>query len=72
MINFVSLVMIHEKKTIQEAMDYAAQEFMSQVAKWCSAKARALEIYREHKDIKDLTTFIQRNEIWIWIAIEWS
>ncbi|KAJ7310925.1 hypothetical protein DFH08DRAFT_822758 [Mycena albidolilacea] len=72
MINFVSLVMIHEKKTIQEAMDYAAQEFRSQVAKWCSAKARALEIYREHKDIKDLTTFIQRNEIWIWIAIEWS
>ncbi|KAJ6568709.1 isoprenoid synthase domain-containing protein [Mycena capillaripes] len=70
--NFVSLVMIQEKKTIQEAMDEAAQKMKSQAAKIRAAKLHVLEIYKEHEDIKDLKRLLESNECWLWAAVEWS
>ncbi|KAJ7354037.1 hypothetical protein DFH08DRAFT_803951 [Mycena albidolilacea] len=56
MCNLISLILIHEQKSIQDAMDDAEQELRSQVLKWCSAKTRGLQAYRDHKDIEDLKT----------------
>jgi hypothetical protein len=64
--------MIHEKKTVQDAVDDVEQEVRTQVAKWRSAKARVLETYREHKDFKDLQSLIQTNDCWPWVAVHWS
>ncbi|KAJ6603300.1 isoprenoid synthase domain-containing protein [Mycena vulgaris] len=70
--NLVSLIMIHEKKTVQDAMDDAEQMLRSHAAKFRSAKTRALETFREHKDIKDLESFIQANQMWPHIAVRFS
>jgi hypothetical protein len=70
--NFISIIMIQDKKTVQEAMDDAEQELRSQATQWLSAKMHLLETYRTHQDIRDLTLLIERNELWALIAVEWS
>jgi hypothetical protein len=73
MCNIVSLILIHKQKSIQDAMDDAEQELRSQVLKWRSAKTRMLQTYRDHKDIEDLKTYIERGpQGWIWTAVVWS
>ncbi|KAJ6596296.1 isoprenoid synthase domain-containing protein [Mycena vulgaris] len=70
--NLISLIMIHEQKSVQDAMDDTEQELRSQVLKSRSAKTRVLQTYRDHKDIEDLKTYIEKNQVWIWAAVEWS
>ncbi|KAF7326753.1 Terpene cyclase [Mycena venus] len=70
--NFISITMIQDKKTVQEAIDDAEQELKSQVTQWRSAKMNVLETYRTHQDIRDLTLLIERNELWALIAVEYS
>ncbi|KAJ7884553.1 isoprenoid synthase domain-containing protein [Mycena olivaceomarginata] len=72
MCNFISLIVIHEQKSVQDAMDDAEQEIRSQVLKCRSVKNRVLQTYRDHKDIEDLKTYIERNQVWIWVAVAWS
>lgn len=72
MCNLISLIMIHEQKNVQDAIDDAEQEIKSQVLKWRSARMRVLETYKDHRDIEDLKTLIQRNQVWIWAAVVWS
>ncbi|KAJ7347990.1 isoprenoid synthase domain-containing protein [Mycena albidolilacea] len=70
--NFVSIIMIQDNKTVQEAMDDAEQELRSQVNQWWSAKTRVLEAYKAHQDIQALTLLIDRNQLWGWFAVEWT
>ncbi|KAF7340491.1 hypothetical protein MSAN_02120500 [Mycena sanguinolenta] len=71
-INLISLTMIHEKKTLQDAMDEAAQQIAAQLVRWGEAKSRVFETYREHKDINELKALIEANERGIWLPIGWS
>ncbi|KAJ7289369.1 isoprenoid synthase domain-containing protein [Mycena rebaudengoi] len=71
-VNFVSLLIVHERKTLQDAMDDAGAQIREQLARWDSAKMRVLETFREHPDIKDLTELAERNERGIWLAVGWS
>ncbi|KAJ7312304.1 isoprenoid synthase domain-containing protein [Mycena albidolilacea] len=72
MCNFISVLIIREKRTVQEAMDEAEQQLRSQAAKLRLAKLHVLNIFAEHKDIEDLKSLIETNVRWLWIAVEWS
>ncbi|KAF7340490.1 Terpene cyclase [Mycena sanguinolenta] len=71
-INIISLMMIHEKKTLQDAIDEAAPQATAQLVRWEEAKIRVFETYREHKDINELKALVEANERCIWLPIGWS
>jgi hypothetical protein len=70
--NLVSIIIIQDNKTVQEAMNDVEEELRAQVNQWWSAKMRVLETYKAHQDIQDLTLLIERNQLWGLLAVEWS
>ncbi|KAJ7751820.1 isoprenoid synthase domain-containing protein [Mycena olivaceomarginata] len=72
MCNLISLIMIHEQKSVQDAINDVEEELRSQLLKWRSVKMHVLQTYQSHHDIEDLKSLIERNEAWLWTAVVWS
>jgi hypothetical protein len=72
MCNLISLIMIHEQKSVQDSINDVEEEFRSQLLKWRSAKMKVIQTYQSHHDIEDLKSLIEGNEVWIWTAVVWS
>ncbi|KAJ6601871.1 hypothetical protein DFH09DRAFT_1069422 [Mycena vulgaris] len=70
--NLVSIIMIQDNKTVQEAMNDAEQELRLEANQWWSAKMCVLEAYKAHQDIQDLTLLIERIQFWPLMVVEWS